>query len=73
MPGDWYNSDNYDRALKRSITAEEYDQIIATAEYYVKLYTDGSVVKDINSYLKVSLMLYITYIHIIVIPWQGKY
>lgn len=52
MPGDWYNSDNYDRALKRSITAEEYDQIIATAEYYVKLYTDGNVVEDINTYLQ---------------------
>lgn len=52
LPSGDYNHDNYDRALKKDITAEEYNKIIAEAEYYVALYNNGSLSADIKAYLE---------------------
>lgn len=36
------NHDNYDRAIKKKIGLEEYDQIVDSAESYIKLYKEGT-------------------------------
>lgn len=52
LPSGDDNHDNYDRALKKGITAEEYNKIIAEAEYYAALYNNGSLSADIKAYLE---------------------
>lgn len=53
VPGGGENPDNYDRALRKTITETEYNQIMSASENYVNLYDNANEANiDIEEYLE---------------------